>query len=109
MPTLWPPWRRRRAGFPGIEYETKGYAAASEVALDEATITKIEAMVEKMMADTGTPCWTAGIDDGRTAYREGFVLDVLANTPAAARSGTGLCSQIPRGYRAHAVGGCGQD
>jgi CubicO group peptidase (beta-lactamase class C family)/predicted dienelactone hydrolase len=60
--------------FPGIEYQAEGYAPAAPAAtLDEATIAKIEAMVEEMMADTGTPGYALGIvKDGQIVYTKGF-------------------------------------
>jgi CubicO group peptidase (beta-lactamase class C family) len=44
-----------------------------EATLDEATIAKIEAMVEQMMAETGTPGYALGIvNDGQIVYTKGF-------------------------------------
>jgi len=59
--------------FPGIEYQAEGYTPAPAATLDEATIAKIEAMVEQMMADTGTPGYALGIvKDGQIVYTKGF-------------------------------------
>ena len=59
--------------FPGIEYQSAGYAPAAAATLDEATIAKIEAKVEDMMADTGTPGYALGIvKDGQIVYTKGF-------------------------------------
>ena len=79
--------------FPGIEYETTGYGVAPEAALDEATVAKIEAMVEKMMADTGTPGYALGIvKDGQIVYTKGFGVErVGEDTPVTEHTvfGTG--------------------
>lgn len=79
--------------FPGIEYQAEGYAPAPAATLDEATIAKIEAMVEKMMVDTGTPGYALGIvKDGQIVYTKGFGVErVGEDTPVTEHTvfGTG--------------------
>ncbi len=63
--------------FPGIQYETTGYGAVSEAAqqtaLDDATVAKIEALVEETMARINLPGFAlAVVKDGNLAYAKGF-------------------------------------
>jgi len=59
--------------FPGIQFQSTGYSPAASAALDDATVAKIESMVEAMMAENEIPGYALGIvKDGQIAYTKGF-------------------------------------
>lgn len=61
--------------FPGIEYMATGYDSAAEPAadLDEATVAKIDTIVEQVMTDKQVPGAAVGVvKDGELVYAEGF-------------------------------------
>ena len=66
--------------FPGIKYETTGYGAAPTAKLDDATVTKIEALVKEIMAKGKVPGATVGIvKDGELVYASGFGVGKLGS------------------------------
>ena len=69
--------------FPGISYETTGYGAAPTTTLDDATVAKIDAIVETAMTDYPTPGFEMCIvKDGQVVYNEGFgMADVEGGRP----------------------------
>ncbi len=65
--------------FPGIQYETTGYASQS--GLDDATIAKIEALVEETMTAGLVPGAAVGIvKDGKLVYSNGFGVTARGST-----------------------------
>jgi CubicO group peptidase (beta-lactamase class C family)/predicted dienelactone hydrolase len=88
--------------FPGIRYETTAYNDAAAAVLDDDTVAKIEAMVEKVMAEGQIPGAAVGIvQDGELVYAKGFGVQELGqDTPmtpdtifqmsSAAKTPTGL-------------------
>ena len=66
--------------FPGITYETTAYGPASTAALDDATVAKIETLVEEIMASGQVPGAAVGIvKDGELVYAEGFGVTELGS------------------------------
>ncbi len=64
--------------FPRIRYETIGFAAAPSAILDDATIAKIEALVQEMMSRNQLPGFALGVvKDGQLAYAKGFGVSSL--------------------------------
>ncbi|MBP6440429.1 MAG: serine hydrolase [Caldilineaceae bacterium] len=97
------------AAIPASQYEATGYAnaagldaatvvkiedsAAPETALDDEMVAEIEAMIEEMMAASGTPGYALGIvKDGAIVYTQGFGVErVGSDQPVTVHSvfGTG--------------------
>ena len=75
----------QNVNFPGIQYETTGYAAAAPVpTLDAATTAKIDAIVQQAMTDNPIPGFAmCVVKDGAVVYNKGFGLaDVAAGNRA---------------------------
>ena len=71
--------------FPAVEFQSAGYSSdASGTALDEATVAKIEGIIEKAMTDYPAPGFEmCVVKDGDVVYSKGFGLaDVAENRPA---------------------------
>jgi CubicO group peptidase (beta-lactamase class C family)/predicted dienelactone hydrolase len=70
--------------FPGITYETTGYGTVNEAApqsgLDDATIAKIDALVEGTMTNGQVPGAAVGVvKDGKLVYSKGFGVTALGS------------------------------
>ncbi len=78
--------------FPGIQYETTAYATASDIVptpqLDEATIAKIEGIIQQAMTDYSAPGFAMCIvKDDQVVYSKGFgFADLASNRPATPQS-----------------------
>ena len=67
-------------GFPGITYETTAYDVAPTAKLDDATVAKIETLVEEIMASGQVPGAAVGIvKDGELVYAKGFGVTELGS------------------------------
>ena len=65
--------------FPGIQYEATGFEAAPAAensTLDDATVAKLEVLVNQKMAESGSPGFALGVvKDGAIVYLNGFGLE----------------------------------